>query len=121
MCPWGTGYVPSDGYRYYYHGYNQKIEFEPCHHVVEDYYDADGKYHSDEFANKVIRGVIDKQMENQKRIDNTRTFPHERNLNQGIQCPWCDDKTTGVLMWIDNKRSEMPERQFKAYRIMGWL
>lgn len=111
--PWQTGDVPSDGYRYYYHGYHQKIEFEPCHHIFENDYDADGRYNSDDFAYNLIQGVIDKQKVN--------LLKHRRNLNQGIQCPYCDEKTTGVSMWVDNKHSEMPESKFKAFRIMGWV
>ena len=97
------------------------MEFDPCGHILENDYDADGLYHSDTWAHEQMVKIRKIQEKTFKWSQTHRTFPHERNLMDGVQCPWCDEKTIGISIWIDNKHSEMPERQFKAFRIMGWV
>ena len=119
--PWETGFVPSDGYRHYYRGRSEKMEFDPCGHMLEDYYDADGKYHSNDWAFEQMEKVRKQQQKTYEYSQNVRTFPHERNLMNGVQCPFCDVKSEAVRYSINQDFDEMAESQFKAYRIMGWV
>jgi hypothetical protein len=118
--PWQSGFVPSDGYRMYIHGTSSTMEFEPCGHKLEDYCEEDVS-HSNSWAFEEMEKIRDRQTMNYKRQQKIRTLPHERNLLKGVQCPWCDEKTTGVKYSRNVDHSEMPERQFKAFRIMGWV
>jgi hypothetical protein len=119
--PWESGFVPPDGYRHYYRGFNEKMEFDPCGHVLEDYYDADAKHHSNDWAFEQM-DKIRKQQEKTVLWARTHcTWPEERNLMNGVQCPYCDVKSEAVRYSVNQDFDEMPESKFKAYRIMGWV
>jgi hypothetical protein len=119
--PWQSGFVPSDGYRMYIHGTSYKMEFEPCGHKIEDYCEENVS-HSNNWASEEMEKIRQQMIFNAGQIQRLRMFPHEvkeMQMNK-IQCPYCDEKSTGMTYKMNVDHSEMPERQFKASRIMGW-
>lgn len=119
--PFEGGYVPSDGYRHYYHGTYEKMEFEPCGHILEDYLEEDVHHHNKlhyDFMVEIRKQEVDNI--GKKKLIGGIEYKLANNL-EGITCPLCEEKITEIRHTINRDISEMPESLFKAKRIMGWV
>lgn len=121
--PWEKGEIPSDMYRHYFHGTSEKMQFFPCGHSMDDYYNADSLEHTHPFYHKFMQEIREQIAKNQKIIQTQRMFPHEQRefLLNGITCPKCHEKVTEIKTEVKNDFSEMPESRYRASKIMGWV
>ena len=93
--PWQKGFVPDDGYRFYIHGTEYRIKYYPCGHELKTFFEED------------IAG------------DESIKARYE-HAQIGNPC-WCGEISKRIEREMNKKISEMPERQYKASKIMGWV